>query len=581
MARSTNPKTYTYHSSKNGVFQGIFTNIISDFNYQQEINSSGSVVTVVLGTQADNFGEGTVVDFNNKVQIYEIDDTNVNGALIFQGFIINYKPFLTDTNQEQVEVTLMGYGITLNDYVIETGQTADVIQNSQNTSSGIGGDKNGSNSIVQSFTTGGSITKLSGLQFQLAAATNPGASNPIGSNVICEIYSSQSDAESAGHTNVLATTSLPIASAVNQVYTFTFATPLTVTSAATYWARLTSDYINTNSVAVFTTAVNVYSDNTSPYSGGIGRYQASDVAAFADLGGDLFILTYSSTGSTSSTYSSSDPSTILKSIIDNYNTQGGMITYTASSIDLTNTSVNYTFNANTVLEGINKCLDLAPPGWYWYIDQVNNILHFHHQSSSAQQTFTLGKNIRNLAVEKRAQDIVNIVYFIGGPTGGVNLYKKSTLQSSVNLYGRHAIRWNDNNVTDSATAGIISNSILTERSQVELRIDIDIIDDGGNTSSGLGFDIESVTLGESVGFRSLGVGTGATLWDVAKWDVAKWDFDITDLTSVVVQVTKIDYRPDILHLSLSSVPPDITKRVEYIYRGLQQVNALNNPSIPS
>lgn len=580
MATSTNPKTYVYHSYKNGAFQGVLTNVISDFEYQQELNSAGSSVTITLGVAADNFGEGSLIDFNNNIQVYEIDDENLNGLLIFQGSIVNYKPVFTDNNQEQVILTVMGYGATLNDYVLESAYTPDVNQASQNENSVYchGPDaKFGSTiSAVQSITIGVGVTKLNSIQLWLAAQN----SFDPGSLALVQIFSSQADAESGSLTSLIGSASLPLTSQTGQAYIFVFGSGLTVTSSATYWVRVSVSAGSSTGIGNML----VYYDSTAPLVGQTFEtvsFDGTSIYTKATVTGSMYIITAQSAGNTQFTYNSQDPSTVLKSIMDNFAAQGGKISYTGPSIDMTNTTITYTFNATTIFDAINKVLSFSPVGWYWYIDQAANVIHFHKVSSISSHKITFGKNIKNLAVEKRAQDIVNVVYFVGGPTANVNLYNKYILQTSIDTYGRHAVVYSDNNVTLTATAQIIANNILSTRGQIELRIDLDILDDGGNASSILGFDIESIVLGESISFRSLGPGTSGSLWDQAKWDQAKWDFDITDLSSVIVQVTKIDYKPDILHLSLSTVPPDITKRVQDIYRNLQQANVLLNPATPS
>lgn len=578
---SVNAKTYSYHSIKNGAFQGVLTNVISDFGVQQEINSAGSSITIVLGVVADNFGEGTLVDFNNSIEVYAIDDELPNGSLVFKGFIANYQPVFSDDGREQVVLTVLGYGATLNDYIIESAETVDVNSPTQNASLFLNKATATSpiTAAIQSFTSGAAVSKLTAVEVVLAAASFTGS---VGDLIGLSVYALQTDAEGTTGGSALATATLPVTGTTAANYKFTFASAATITPATVYWVRIQniSPYISLASGI----GINIYYDSTAPLSGGIletNTITGSTWGTPAAVVGDLYIKTYSSQSATSVAYLSQDPSAILKSIIDNYNMQGGAITYTASSIDLTNTTVTYTFNTNTVFEGVQKCLQMAPVGWYFYIDQATNVLHFHKIASTPSHYFTFGKNIKNLAVDKRSQEIVNVVHFVGGPTAGVNLYQKYTLQTSVNQYGRHAIRYTDNNVTVASTASIIANSILSNQGQVELRVEMDILDDGGSASSALGFDIETIVLGESVSFRSLGAGTGGSLWDVARWDIAKWDFDITDLSSVVIQVTKIGYSPDVLHLSLSTVPPDITKRVQDIYRNLDQLNVLNNPSTPS
>lgn len=585
MAQTTN-KQFIYRVYQNGAYKGTWNDVVTDFTYSQQINSAGSAVTVRLARPADNYNEGGDVDFNNTIKVYVVDDESPNGTLIFQGFIVNYKPIYGD--QEFVEVTIMGFGATFEDYMIETGEITDVNQNSQNANfvqvTG-GNNKAGSFDVaVQSFTVGAGITKLSAVEFWI------GANNiaDVGNSVILRLYTSQADSEGTGLSSVVGTVTLPITSTTAGAYKFTFGTPLTVTPGSVLYPRLTYSATDHDPGGVgipgYSGAMNVYYDSTAPYSGGALRtvnFNGVSWQAAVLISGDAYIKTYSSSGNTQSPYASTDPSAILRSIIDNYRAQGGAISYTAASIDNTNTSVTYQFNTNTVLEGVNKCLELAPVGWYWYIDQANNVLHFHKRASTATHKMVLGKHIRNLSVDKRIQELVNIVYFVGGLVSGSNLFRKYILQSSVDLYGRRAIRISDNNVTNTDTAQVIANSYLSDQSQVALRIDMDIVDNGGQASSLLGFDLESITLGEMMSFKGFGAGTGGSQWDVALWDFAKWDFDVTDLNSVVVQVTQVDYKPDLMHLSLSTVPPDVTKRIEDLRRNIDQLNVVNNPAAPS
>ena len=68
------------------------------------------------------------------------------------------------------------------------------------------------------------------------------------------------------------------------------------------------------------------------------------------------------TGSTTVPYLSKDPSDILREVLDNYQSQGGRLTYD-SSIETTGTEVSYTFKSTTIYDALKKCLELAPAGW--------------------------------------------------------------------------------------------------------------------------------------------------------------------------------------------------------------------------
>lgn len=116
-------------------------------------------------------------------------------------------------------------------------------------------------------------------------------------------------------------------------------------------------------------------------------------------------------------YLSVDPSDIIKDALNRFNSDGGIPSFDhgGTTIDDTGTDVSYTFNVNTILEVINKGLELAPTDWYWYYDQAINNVHFHARPTEPTHTFVLGKHIIDLNLEKYIEDLTNVVYFTGGP----------------------------------------------------------------------------------------------------------------------------------------------------------------------
>lgn len=95
------------------------------------------------------------------------------------------------------------------------------------------------------------------------------------------------------------------------------------------------------------------------------------------------------------TFNSYDPSNIAKAVIDYAITQGARINYTASSIELTGTTVSYTFNLNTVEECLNKILELCPADWYWTYDPGTNLYSLLPRPSTPNRWFTKKKDVVN------------------------------------------------------------------------------------------------------------------------------------------------------------------------------------------
>lgn len=249
-------------------------------------------------------------------------------------------------------------------------------------------------------------------------------------------------------------------------------------------------------------------------------------------------------------------------------------TEVGTTIDQTDTTVSYTFNTNTVWEGMKKCLDLAPAGWYLYIDQSTNLVHFHVKANVARHRFIMGKDIIDVSPEKRTEDIVNTVYFTGG--GDPPLFTVYTAPDSIALYGPRVKRYVDQRVTVASTAQAIATSIIDEHRAPELRLNISIADN--SVDSRKGYDLESITIGDMIAIRNV-EGYGPTQWDISRWDVDYWDFNIQDLSSPVLQIVRLERAADHYTIFCSTVPPDVSKRIEDINRNLEASQTVNNPSV--
>lgn len=246
----------------------------------------------------------------------------------------------------------------------------------------------------------------------------------------------------------------------------------------------------------------------------------------------------------------------------------------------TETLVDYTFNVQTLLEAINILKNISPENWYWYINQSTNELKFKEKSDEPEHIFSLEKDIIDAKFEKRTEDIVNTLYFTGGDTGaGVNFYKKYIDANSIQEYGVKSVKYSDTRVTTSATADLIGNNIIATRSQPELRVNLTILDSNNNQE--LGYDIESLQVGDVIAVRNITQQVGLSSWDVGRWDEAYWDFNIYNLSSLRMQIQKIDYNEDTATVYASTIAIDVNKRVEQINRNLEALQVTNNPIAPS
>jgi len=282
-------------------------------------------------------------------------------------------------------------------------------------------------------------------------------------------------------------------------------------------------------------------------------------------------------GNTTLTYNSQDPTDILEDVVDKYSTAGGRVDYNLTSTTDTSSTVSYEFNTYTVKECLDKIVELAPNGYYYYIDE-DKVVNFKDKSATADHTFILSKDIISIIPEKSIENMVNRIYFTGGDVSGTTLYKKYERASSISTYGLFAQKYVDSRVTNESTADLIADAILDRGDTPETRTTVVIRDNNGE--DGRGYDIESIKPGDTC--QILGYSGKATnLWDVAVWDSDKWNYDLSQVSSTVQQIMKVSYEPDKVTLEISSRLPNISRRVEDIQRNLLRLTTNENPSAPT
>ncbi len=286
-------------------------------------------------------------------------------------------------------------------------------------------------------------------------------------------------------------------------------------------------------------------------------------------------------GNTTITYTNQEPGDILKDIIDKYNDITGVygkIDYAVGSIDDTSLSLDYEFKTVSVLEAIDKIVEMCPANWYWYLNEDNEI-HLHEFSDTADHTFYVGRDIGELKPHKRIENIKNVCYVTGKEVSGENLFRKYERSSSITNYGRKVAWINDNRLTDSTTMQAFADSILDLQDEPEVRMIVSVVDN--NNDEELGRDIESIDPGDTMNILNFLSQKGYTLWGEAIWDTDVWGYDISNVTVVNTNIIKIDYSPDEIKMEISSRLPTITRGVNELRRRLDLESTNANPDAPT
>lgn len=577
---------YSYRSYDSaGNYKGSLDQYVTtDFSEKQQINTPGYSIDLDLDLSPDNdvkildnilseagdqllaedgtpilydetdmaYGDGTAIALNNKIVVWEYNSYHPAGFIKFQGFISDIKPVYGGS--DKLHITVLNFGAQFQKSMIQAGEAInpDTIDPGLTYVPGV-------DNFGQLFNSKAGGTEQSYWIQAIDAVSNsiegfnipmvPDTfTNPHTSVVVhLEMFNTLTDAQNfAG---------IPFASCSktvnsNAIQQFRFSSSVALVEGTTYYMRIWAEWDGL--VVIQDALVDVYLPNVSNYDNHPDFYDWTGVAWFHETSSNMSFQMVNTTGSTTAAFLNTDPSLIIKQILDDFNDRGGVMTYDGTSIDLTGTSVDYTFVLATVLEGLNKSRELAPGDWYWYGDAGTNLIHFHVKGATADHTLYFKRHIQELDLEDTLENIQNEVFFSGGDTGsGENLYARFANEDSIALYGNKAVKLSDNRVTLIASAELLANDILDNNSLPAKRTTVTV---WAGT-----YDISSFNLGDMVGFGGFQ--------------------DAND--DILLQIVNMDRNADRAVLSLDSIPPRTSKSVKELKDQLAALQTINNPAIPT
>lgn len=189
-----------------------------------------------------------------------------------------------------------------------------------------------------------------------------------------------------------------------------------------------------------------------------------------------------------------DIGTVVQGIMTRYiaETVNPRIGYTATTIPTVGTNMQYVFTQRTYREAIEKCLSVAPFGYFSYIDS-DGLMSFRNIASTPTHKFIFGKHFSELSVARSIERVRNFILINSG-----DAYKKYEDGASIQAYGRRIERLNDTGIDSTGTMDSIGAKFLAENKSAEVQFVCTIIDNAGD--DGKGYDIESIDPGDTCSF---------------------------------------------------------------------------------
>lgn len=579
-------KKHIYRVYRNGTYLGKLSNVKSEFTYNQQINTAGAQLQIVVGQSADTanlpsspildetgvvitdevssplLDEGAaeivgdsnpdaLIQNHNDIIVTEYSDYYPNGVVVYDGYISRWKA--NYGGNEDITITCLNQSQDLAHHITPGTDTAVIDQSHTSTNDSFGFWYDAAQwpygRYGQTFTTGSGVTNLSSITLRLLQNTGLASGTAT-------MYLWQATADPLNGVPPIATATKVIAGASYVDYSFVFG--VTVTPNTSYFFTLVAD--PASSFGSATTWMGMASESPSTYIGGQIWVVLGTPTTYVLPGTpqSYYFKTYHTVTTTSKTYTNEDVTNILTDIFDYYVSDGGLVSAPPGGWAATGITIpTYAMKVTTILQAIQKIKELGPSDWYWYVDPATNILYYQQQGTTPDHYIVKGRHIQMLDLEATKENIINDVLFTGGNDGtgsGENVFVRVKDQDSIDA-GRVGLALPvDSRVdgTDGADTAIQLSQNLIDRNNAEAYSTTVTIIDGT-------YDTKLYNMGDMVKPENFGT------------------FPDTLLLAIVAR----NPIRDGITLTLGVLPKRASEQVEAIQKGLFDAQTLDNPDVPS
>lgn len=607
-------KYYRYYvSDPDRRFLGEWTDVISQYSHVDEINSFGGDLKIQLGrgirntevaldyladedgdlildedgepiitegSATINVGDGTDIAHGNRIDVYEhygsvetildeegeeiLDEDGepilaetgaLNGRPVFSGYISQYE-VSEGPGTSGITVTCLPHAADLADMIFENYLWS-FVQNVTGTTYGReiteqnGTDRYG---IVQTFQApaSGQLLRI------VTAYAFPADVHLFGIYTITiKVYTGNdpNGSRTLIHTGYLTTDWSPWSGQSVGVNLHVNDGPQ-MTSASWYHLEISvsPDRLGTGSAP----ASVIVTD--SGYSGGTSYSVTGASTTYVEESTrDLyFIVDVLTSRETKATYTSWDLAAFVDQTVDLASARGARINANNSGTDYiedpATTVPEMVFNVDTYKERLDTAVKAAPLGWYYRYDHGTRSIFFKPRHETPDHVLIIGTHVKSVDVVHDTENIVNTVYFTGGPyptDTDPPLYKRYADAASVAKYGVKAKGITDGRIRNESSADIRGDYEVLSNKDPVYRTVVTVLDKK--------YDTGTIYAGDTVGFSASG----------------------TFIDTLVLQVIRKDVRKGLVNLTLGALPPNERRRLNDLKMAIERMEVENNESSPA
>jgi|SRR5580765_945485 len=242
-------------------------------------------------------------------------------------------------------------------------------------------------------------------------------------------------------------------------------------------------------------------------------------------------------------------------------------------------TTQFTYTNQTIQSIFNNIILMLPQNWF-YRTNPDNTVTLNQTPLTAQHVLQVGVHCTNPQYSQSWVQTKTAVFF----TGAINPATITPISSGtpfvamergydMTTIGQRLYLHNESRVVDQATVNTLALGDLAYYDRPLLVTKIRIPDFRGPNPS-IGYDIESIKVGDSIQLQDNTYNGATTTWDNSKWDTGIWDQSPGPALSVVGPVVSISYGFFHIDVEIGIPQPSLNKNVFQLQQILQDFTVL-------
>lgn len=241
----------------------------------------------------------------------------------------------------------------------------------------------------------------------------------------------------------------------------------------------------------------------------------------------------------------------------------------------------YAYQNQTFSRTLTLTLLMSPENYFYRMNMDNTVSFNHYNLTTANHTLKLGQHITSMEYALDNVPRKNMVLLQG------NGVQATAVGSSVSQIGQRIYIKRDSRITDVNTAQLMANGFLNYYDQTQVRAKLRIPDYRGDGLFGLGYDIETFKVGQTVKIIDAKAPPITTttnpsvwgqfvwgrdywnrapsqpaIWGVFKWGYTNWGYSVGSFFQTIVPIVSISYGFHYVDLELGYRQPSFSRALQ-------------------